>query len=127
MKLDRIFFQKMVKFCSAYGCTNRFSKNDISFHKYPLKDKSLLRKWIVATKRENFPPTFNSYLCGEHFLPSDFNFPKEKDKTHLLPNAVASTCTSSLEKSSYFQCSCSVVPLNNLILNGVKSAHGFTE
>ena len=44
----------MVKSCSAYGCTNRFSKNGISFHKFPLKDKSLLRKWIVATKNENF-------------------------------------------------------------------------
>ena len=70
MKFDQIFFQKMVKSYSAYGCTNRFSKNGISFHKFPLKDKSLLRKWIVATKRENFQPTFNRYLCGEHFLPS---------------------------------------------------------
>ena len=83
----------MVKSCSAYGCTNRFSKNGISFHKFPLKDKSLLRKWIVATKRENFQPTFHSYLCGEHFLPSDFNFSKDKDKPHLLPNAVPSIFT----------------------------------
>ena len=66
----------MVKFCSAYGCTNRFSENDISFHKFSLKDKSLLQKWIVATKRETFRPTMNSYLFGEYFFPPDFNFSK---------------------------------------------------
>ena len=63
-----------------------------SFHVL-FKDKSLLRKWIAATKREHFQPTFNSYLCGEHFLPSDFNFSKDKDKPHLLPNAVPSFFT----------------------------------
>ena len=49
------FFQKMVKSCSAYGCTNRFSKNGISFHKFPLKDKILLRKWLVATLERDVP------------------------------------------------------------------------
>ena len=83
-------FQEKVKSCSAYGCTNRFSKNGIPFHIFPLKDKSLLRKWIVATRREHFQPTFNSYLCDKHFVPPDSNFSKDKDKAHLLPNAVPS-------------------------------------
>ena len=87
------FFQEMAKSYSAYGCTNRFSKDGISFHKVPPKDKSLLRKCIVATKREHFQSTFNSYLCGEHFLPSDFNFSEDKDKLQLLPNAVPSIST----------------------------------
>ena len=83
----------MVKYCYAYGCTNRFSKNSISFHKFPLKDKTLFRKWVVATNREYFQPIFNSYLCGEHFLPSDVDFTKDEDKPHLLPNAAPSIFT----------------------------------
>ena len=115
----------MAKSYPAYGCTNLLSNNGISIHKLPLKDESLLQKWIVATKKENCQPTFNSYLWAEHLIPPDFNFSKDKEKPHLLPNAVPSIFTFSFEVSSCFQCSCNVVPHNNLILKGVKSAHGF--
>ena len=51
----------------------------------------------ITTKGVNFQPTFNSYLCGEHFLSSDFNFSYDKNKLHLLPSAVQSIFTFSLE------------------------------
>ena len=43
--------QKMVKSCSAYGCTNRFSRNSILFHKFPLKDKGIDLKEFSILER----------------------------------------------------------------------------
>ena len=65
----------------------------MAFHIFPMNDNALLQKWIIATKIEHFQPTFNSYLCGEHFFPSDFNFSKDEDKPYFLPNAPPSIFT----------------------------------
>ena len=63
----------MVKTCSAYGCTNRASKNStVSFHSFPLHNKDLCQKWIAALRRVDFKPTPNSSVCSDHFLPSDY-------------------------------------------------------
>ena len=57
----------MVKFCAAYGCSNRFSKESkLSFHKFP-KDKALCKKWVVATKHAAFVPKDGTVLCSKHF------------------------------------------------------------
>ncbi len=81
----------MVKSCAAYGCTNRFCKGS-SFHKFPLKDKTLLKQWITALKRYKFVPNDNSCLCNTNFLPSDYNC-EDANKPRLLPSAVPSVFT----------------------------------
>ena len=65
----------MVNSCSAFGCTNKFVKNGPkAFHKFPLKDKELCKKWVIALKRENFTPTKYSCICSDHFSPNAYNF-----------------------------------------------------
>ena len=74
----------MVKSCAAWGCTNREinarssptsaeRSKDVTFHMFPLKDQQLLKKWVVAVKRENFTPTTNHRLCSNHFSPLDYD------------------------------------------------------
>ena len=65
----------MVNRCSAYGCRSGNDKNtnsSISFHKYPIKNKELLRKWLKNNPRKNFIPTRSSTLCSLHFTDWDF-------------------------------------------------------
>ena len=63
----------MVQSCCAYNCTNRYVKgNSIKFHGFPHNDKQLLKKWIIAIKRDNFTPLKGTKICSEHFLPSDY-------------------------------------------------------
>ena len=87
--------------CSAYGCSNHhFKETNIIFHRFPLKDKELCQKWVIATKRDGFVPTEASYICSDHFtkdnylfsnskrlkqnnVPSVFNFPE-----HLMPKTL---------------------------------------
>ncbi|KAE9521578.1 hypothetical protein AGLY_018042 [Aphis glycines] len=58
----------MVVSCSAFGCTNRHIKGgSIQFHKFPLNNPELLKKWSIEVKRKNFIPTMYSTLCSEHF------------------------------------------------------------
>ncbi|KAJ3656581.1 hypothetical protein Zmor_015650 [Zophobas morio] len=62
----------MVKSCCAYNCTERANgSNFISFHRFP-KHPELRKKWIIATKREDFIPIENTRIYGKHFLESDF-------------------------------------------------------
>lgn len=96
----------MVISCAAFGCTNRYVKGGPkSFHYFPMKNEELLKKWIVAIKRENFNPTKYSCLCSDHFLPSDYNlnrsenvFPVHHHKPILKFNAVPSVFIFSKEK-----------------------------
>ena len=51
----------MVNSCAAAGCTNRGKKNgNRAFHKFPINNSELYKKWIVAIKRETFIPTERS-------------------------------------------------------------------
>ena len=60
-------------YCVAWGCSNRSMKGSgLKFHRFPLKNMDLLKKWIVAMRREDFAPTSYSRICGEHFLPTDY-------------------------------------------------------
>ena len=45
---------------------------DISQVSIKEKNMDLLKKWIVAMRREDFAPTSYSRICGEHFLPTDY-------------------------------------------------------
>ena len=60
--------------CAAFNCTARKEKGGKVFHSFPLKDADLLKKWIVAMKREDFIPRESSRLCADHFRPSDYLF-----------------------------------------------------
>ena len=62
------------------------AKKMIHFHSFPKKDVSLLKKWLVAMKRDGFTQTKHSRICGKHFLPSHY-YPFSR---MLLPTAVPS-------------------------------------
>ncbi|XP_065675543.1 THAP domain-containing protein 1 B-like [Hydra vulgaris] len=65
----------MVNSCAAYGCSNRYIKGGTkSFHKFPLQNSELCKRWIVALKRENFLPSKHTCICSDHFLESDYNY-----------------------------------------------------
>ncbi|XP_047104936.1 THAP domain-containing protein 2-like [Schistocerca piceifrons] len=85
--------------CSAFNCTNRSDKTtNISYYKFPLKDKEITKRWVINMKRENWFPTTASYLCSAHFeekymyhtnvqrrllskpVPTIFNFPPHLQK-----------------------------------------------
>ena len=52
-------------YCVAWGCSNRSMKGSgLKFHRFPLKNMDLLKKWIVAMRREDFAPTSYSRICG---------------------------------------------------------------
>ena len=46
--------------------------NSIKFHGFPQNDKQLLKKWIIAIKRDNLTPLKGTKRCSEHYLPSDY-------------------------------------------------------
>ena len=76
--LDNLFILqefRMPKHCSSVGCHNREAKdsrkNGLTFHSYP-KDESRRKLWANAVRRQNWQPTNSSYLCSEHFKPTDF-------------------------------------------------------
>ncbi|XP_065662960.1 THAP domain-containing protein 1-like [Hydra vulgaris] len=65
----------MVNSYAAYGCSSRFVKGGTKFfHKFPIKNSELCKRWIVALKRENFIPTKYTCICSDHFLESDYNY-----------------------------------------------------
>ena len=60
--------------CSLFGCTNRFYKGcPLKFHSFPFNGPELLKKWIIAVKRDGFKPTKYTKLCSEHFVESDYH------------------------------------------------------
>ncbi|XP_043204102.1 uncharacterized protein LOC122371678 isoform X2 [Amphibalanus amphitrite] len=72
----------MVKCCAAYGCKNRFKRQDqgqganyIAFHNFP-KCVKRARKWIQAVRRKDLTlkrvikGSFT--LCSEHFVKEDY-------------------------------------------------------
>ncbi|XP_029025762.1 THAP domain-containing protein 1 [Betta splendens] len=79
----------MVQTCSAYGCKNRYHKNnDISFHKFPLARPDICGKWVAAMRRNNFKPTKYSNICSQHFTKDSFK--RECNNRVLKENAVPS-------------------------------------
>jgi len=42
--------------------------------RFPLTNKALLDKWLLAVRRQNWKPTKHSVLCSEHFESSCFRF-----------------------------------------------------
>ena len=62
----------MERYCAAYGCNNSsinlsVDGKCITFHRFPLNDKDLLKTWPIKIKRENFEPKSYSQICSSHF------------------------------------------------------------
>ena len=72
--------------CSAYKCTNRKEKGGKTFHSFPLHDKELTQKWVVAMKRDAFLPNESSRLCNNHFKPNDSFFKFKKLELNAVPS-----------------------------------------
>ena len=74
--------------CSAYNCTNyHFKGTEKIFHRFPLNNTELCKKWIVASKRDDFVPSNASFICSDHFAKEDYLFSNSKK---LKPNSIPS-------------------------------------
>ncbi len=60
--------------CIAPGCTNYFynKKKGIHYHRLPVGNKTLLKKWLQNLKRADPPVHSHSRVCSSHFLPEDY-------------------------------------------------------
>ncbi|CAB4056497.1 unnamed protein product [Lepeophtheirus salmonis] len=62
--------------CSAPLCRTGYpgeAKDPTTvFHRVPLKNKELMKKWITAIPRANYKPTIHSRLCSNHFVIEDY-------------------------------------------------------
>ena len=87
--------------CIAPGCTNHFYKKQekVHYHRLPVANKELLRKWLQKMKRANPPVNCNSCVCSNHFLPEDYVLTeyfnelgeyREQGTNRLMPEAVLS-------------------------------------
>ncbi|XP_043091826.1 uncharacterized protein zgc:163143 isoform X2 [Puntigrus tetrazona] len=57
----------MVCHCCAYNCKNTAKNKSLSFHKFPLKDPTLLKKWLKNLRWKDWKPAPNSKICSVHF------------------------------------------------------------
>ncbi|XP_058622743.1 uncharacterized protein zgc:163143 isoform X2 [Onychostoma macrolepis] len=57
----------MVFRCCAYNCKNTAKNKSLSFHKFPLKDPNLLKKWLKNLRWKDWKPAPNSKICSIHF------------------------------------------------------------
>ena len=62
---------KMVVSCCAFGCKNRFGKNNgksLGFYRFPSMPEARRKRWIAAVKRKNWSPSKFTRICGDHFV-----------------------------------------------------------
>ncbi|KAH0630573.1 hypothetical protein JD844_013763 [Phrynosoma platyrhinos] len=79
----------MVKSCCAINCNNKFSLgNNISFHRFPLGKKDVLKKWVWNIRRKNFTPTRHHVICSEHFRETDYLENVASGRRYLKPEAI---------------------------------------
>lgn len=58
----------MVFRCCAYNCKNTaVTTKSVSFHRFPLKDPTLLKKWLKKLRWKDWKPAPNSKICSIHF------------------------------------------------------------
>ena len=61
----------MVHHCVVPNHSNNSSSQpDLSFHRLPLKNKSMLKVWVNKIGRKNLPLNGNLRVCSEHFINS---------------------------------------------------------
>lgn len=57
----------MVYHCCAYNCKNTAKNKSLSFHKFPMNDPNLLKKWLKNLRWKDWKPAPNSKICSVHF------------------------------------------------------------
>ena len=59
----------MVRFCCVPNCSNRSDREaHLSYFGLPLKNKTLLKRWVHVICRKNLPLNKNTRICSEHFV-----------------------------------------------------------
>ena len=59
--------------CKVVTCSNSQAKNkDLAFHRFPSKDIQTCALWIRACQQPGNFSAKHSYLCEDHFGPSDY-------------------------------------------------------
>ena len=53
--------------CIVPLCTNNSATSKLSFYRLPVKKPDLLKKWLIAIRRENAPIHGESRVCSAHF------------------------------------------------------------
>ena len=56
--------------CIVPKCSHKSGKPEskgVSFYRLPLKNKKLLKQWLIKIRRENTPLTQHSRVCSVHF------------------------------------------------------------
>ncbi|XP_013991831.1 THAP domain-containing protein 3 isoform X2 [Salmo salar] len=82
----------MPKSCSAYNCTNRYSKHtDITFHRFPFSKPTVFRQWLDNICRDDFYPKKHMVICSLHFTTDCFS--GLGNRKNLLWNAVPTLFT----------------------------------
>jgi len=56
------------------------------FNRFPIKNRALLAKWLHSSRRDNWKPTENSYICSRHFAGNCFR--RYAGQTRLTEDAV---------------------------------------
>lgn len=83
--------RRMVSSCVAYNCTTRSRKESgISFFGFPLSNPPLLKKWILAIRREGLRPSRSTRICSKHFDPESFQCRPDASYPLLRQDAVPS-------------------------------------
>ncbi|XP_051571395.1 uncharacterized protein LOC127450932 [Myxocyprinus asiaticus] len=76
----------MVISCCAYNCKNTAKEKSLSFHKFPLKNPKLLKKWLYNLRWKDWKPAPHSKVCSLHF--EENCFIKEGKRVRLQSWAV---------------------------------------
>uniref|UniRef100_A0AAZ3PFA0 THAP-type domain-containing protein n=1 Tax=Oncorhynchus tshawytscha TaxID=74940 RepID=A0AAZ3PFA0_ONCTS len=64
----------MPKSCSAYNCTNRYSKHThITFHRFPFSKPTVFRQWLDNICRDDYYPKKHMVICSLHFTTDCFS------------------------------------------------------
>ncbi|KAJ8918517.1 hypothetical protein NQ315_015224, partial [Exocentrus adspersus] len=72
--------------CDAVYCTHSLKKGFL-MKRFP-RDPSRRKEWLIRTKRDNWTPTNNSYLCEVHFAPNMWEKIREDGTRKLKGNAI---------------------------------------
>ncbi|XP_071043040.1 uncharacterized protein [Parasteatoda tepidariorum] len=78
--------------CAAVGCSNAKAgckEKKVSYHKFPLGNKSLLKEWLARMKREGFNPTQYSQQCSEHFEEECLTYQPFSNRRFFKPDAAS--------------------------------------
>jgi len=89
--------------CSVPLCKTGYGSSkipaNVSLHKFPLTNPTLLKQWLKNISRKNFTPTKYSCVCSLHFLPLDFII-HSSDKNKQRQKKRCSTLSRKILKST---------------------------